>query len=327
MYDTVILEYEGRFGRGRKLDDVVKWVDTIPPIPEAANRALKLVDDPNSTPYEIAAILSRDPGIVAAVMRAANSAALGRAETVTALEQAVLVVGFGALKSLLLGLTLKRWNQQFGDIEKLVWEKSIGTACSAYVVATFLGKTYQDTARLCGLLHNLGQIIMLSNPMIRSDYTAVLQHIKDHHVDFCEAEREIIGFSHPLVGAMVARKWQLPVSICNTILHYAEPFDGIETPQDEQTALAKIAASLSMCAGMGCPPGHPLDCGAAAEDRDVATARCWSEKEGMGANFDCGSLHSVARALGFKENSFTNYRAILAKQALALYATESNTFR
>lgn len=297
--NTVILEYEGRFGKGRTVDDMVRWVETIPPMPENASRALKLVDDPDSTPFQIAAILAKDPALVSALLRAANSASLGRAEMVSALEEAVLVVGFGSLRTLLLGFTLKTWNKQFGEIEKLVWEKSLGTAASAYIIATFLGKTYQDTARLCGLLHNLGQIIMLSHPQVRKEYPAVLKYIQEHGVDFVEAERAVIGFSHPLIGAMVARKWQLPMSICNTILRYADPFEGIDNKQDEQIALIKLAATLSMCGDMGFPSGHPLDCGA---------------------------LHHVAKALGFKDDSFSNYRNILAKQARALYATENNIF-
>jgi len=319
MYDTVILEYEGKFGRGRTVDDIVSWVETIPPIPEAANRALKLVDDPNSTPHELAAILARDPALVSAVMRSANSALLGRAETVTALEEAVLVVGFGSLKSLLLGLTLKRWNTNFGAIEKLVWEKSLGTAAAAYVVATFLGKTYQDTARLCGLLHNLGQIIMLSHPQIRKEYPAVLKYIQEQGVDFATAERAVIGFSHPLIGAMVGRKWQLPMSICTTILRYADPFEGVDNKQDEQVALIKLSAQLSMCAGLGCPPGHPLACHLPKPSRDNA-------RHALGHPFGGDSLEPVARALGFELETFARYREILAKQALALYATESNTF-
>lgn len=299
MYDTVILEYEGKFGRGRSVDDIVDWVETIPPMPEVASRALKLVDDPNSTPHEIAAILARDPGLVSAIMRSANSASLGRAAAVNTIEEAVLVVGLGSLKSILLGLTLKRWNKQFGLVEKLVWEKSLGTSAAAFVLATFFGKKYQETARLCGLLHNLGQIIMLSHPELQKDYPKVLGYIHDHGVTFAEAEREVIGFAHPLIGAMVARKWQLPVSICTTILRYSDPFEGIDNSQDEQTALTKLAASLAMCAGLGCPPGHPLACDA---------------------------LQPLAWALGFKEQDFSGYRAALAKQALALFATENNSF-
>lgn len=297
--NTVILEYEGRFGKGRTLDDIVSWVETIPPMPEVANKVLKLIDDPNSTPTEIAAILSRDPGLVSAVMRAANSASLGRAEAVNTVEEAVLVVGLGALKSLLLGLTLKRWNKNFGEIEKLAWEKSLGTSASAFVLATFFGKKYQEVARLCGLLHNLGQIVMLSNPHVRRDYPKVLDFIRDQQVEFAQAEREIIGYSHNLVGAMVARKWQLPMSICTTILRYTDPFDGIASAQDEQIALIKLSASLSMCAGLGCPPGHPLV---------------------------CETVYPLAIALGFKEKDFGAYRTALAKQALALYTTDSNTF-
>lgn len=325
--NTLILEYEGKFGRGRTVDDIVSWVETIPPMPEVASRALRLVDDPNSTPYEISAILAKDPALVSALLRSANSASLGRAETVSALEEAVLVVGFGSLKSLLLGFTLKTWNKQFGDIEKLVWEKSLGTAASAYILATFLGKTYQDTARLCGLLHNLGQIIMLSNPDVRKEYPAVLNYIREKGVDFVEAERAIIGFSHPLIGAMVARKWQLPMSICTTILRYAEPFEGIDNKQDEQIALIKLAAALSMCGGMGCPSGHILHCGGFGQKSMKDECMNCPVEHISSSGSPCGDLHQIATALGFKEGYFTSYRGILAKQARALYATESNTFK
>jgi HD-like signal output (HDOD) protein len=299
MYDTIILEYEGQFGHGRTVEEIASWVGTIPPIPEAANRALKLVDDPDSSPHEIAAVLARDPALVSALMRAANSAALGRSEAVNVLEEAVLVVGLGPLKSLLLGLTLKRWNAHFGPIEKLVWEKSLGTAAAAHVVTTFLEKADPDTARLCGLLHNLGQIIMLSQPQVRKDYPAVLKYIEEHGVDYAEAERVVIGFSHPLVGAMVAHRWQMPLSICNTILHYADPFEGLENKQDEQVALIKLSAQLSLCAGLGFPVGHPL----------VSNA-----------------LEPVAQALGFEAETFAGYQDLLAKQTQALYAAESNLF-
>lgn len=319
--DTVILEYEGQFGRGRTLDDIVSWVETIPPMPDVARKALSLIDDPDSTPHEISVIISRDPGLVSAVMRAANSASLGRAEAVGTVEDAVLVVGLGALKSLLLGLTLKRWNKNFGEIEKLVWEKSLGTAASAFVLATFFGKKYQETARLCGLLHNLGQIVMLSNPEIRRDYPKVLAYIHENQVAYDEAERAVIGYSHSLVGAMVARKWQLPMSICTTILRYPEPFDGIGCAQDEQIALTKLSAALAMCAGLGCPPGHPLACGAARALDHQPDFGCPT-----GSGKECESLHRLAVALGFKEKDFFTYQPALAKQALALYTTDSNTF-
>lgn len=328
MSETLILEFEGRFAKGHSLDEIVGWVETIPPIPAAASRALKLVDDPDSTPHEIAAILARDPSLVAAVMRAANSASLGRSEAVTALEEAVLVVGFGALKSLILGLTLKKWNTNFGEIEKLVWEKSLGTASSAYVIATFLGKTYQDTARLCGLLHNVGQIVMLSHPQLRREYPKVLKHIREQRVEYIEAEREIIGYTHSLVGALVARRWQFPLTICNTILKHTDPFDGIDGKQDEQIALTKLAAALSMCAGLGCPPGHPLTCG--NDDKPAFDPNCDCATHPLALGTACGSsctsIGDIAEALGFKDGSFENYRSILAKQSRALFATENNTF-
>lgn len=300
MYDTIILEYEGQYGRGRALDDIVEWVEGLPPMPDVANRALNLVDDPNSSPSELATVLTRDPALVSTIMRAANSAALGRAQSVTTLDDAILVVGLGTLKSLILGVTLKQWNKEFGPVDKLVWEKSLGTAVAAFVLATFLGKTYQSEARLCALLHNLGQIVMLSHPEIRREYAQVLAYIRNQQVDFAAAEREIIGYSHPLVGAMVARKWKLPLSICTTILRYNDPFEGIANRQDEQIALIKLSAALAVCAGLGCPEGHPLF---------------------------CQQLKPVAVALGFKAETLAGYQEILIRQTQALYATEAAAYR
>lgn len=300
MYDTIILEYEGQYGQGRSLDDIVDWVEGLPPMPDVADRALQLVDDPDSSPSELAAVLTRDPALVSTVMRAANSAALGRAQSVTTLDDAILVVGLGTLKSLILGVTLKQWNKQFGPVDKLVWEKSLGTAVAAFVLATFLGKTYQNEARLCALLHNLGQIVMLSHPEIRRDYARVLACIRNEQVDFATAERQIIGYSHPLVGAMVARKWKLPLSICTTILRYNDPFEGIDNRQDEQVALIKLSAALCACAGLGSPEGHPLF---------------------------CQHLQPVAVALGFQAATLGGYQEILLRQVQALYATEAAAYR
>lgn len=300
MFDSIILEYEGKFGRGRTVDDIVGWVETLPPMPDVVTKALKLVDDLDSTPQEIATVLAHDPALVSVILRTANSAALGRAETVSSLDEAIQVVGISHLKSLLLGLTLKKWNQQFDAVDQMAWEKSLSTGAAATVVATALRKNFSSTARLCGLLHNLGQVIMLSRPEVRREYPAVLDYIRDHEVDFAEAEREVIGFSHPLIGAMVARKWQLPFSLCNTILHYADPFEGIDSPQDEQIAITKFAAALSQDAGKGCPPGHPR----------------------AGA-----SLDTLAGALGFDRATLKDTQTVLIGETTALYAAEASIFQ
>ncbi len=299
MLDTVLLEYEGTFGHGRSLDDIVSWVDALPPMPDVSSRALRLVDDPNATPEDLAKVLMRDPVLTSSLMRAANSAALGRASIVESLDQAILVLGMSALKSTLLACILRKWNKNFGPVEKLVWDKSLGTAIAAQVIASYMGKPPPNEARLVGLLHNLGQIVMLTHPEVRKEYPRVLQYIKDRGVDYATAEREIIGFSYPLVGALVARRWQIPMLICNSILRHSDPLEGIESEQDEQIALTKLAVSLSLQAGIGRPEGHPL--------------------------ID-PSVEDAAIVFGFEEAHFNTDFGVLSRQARKLFTAEANAY-
>jgi len=297
--DTILQEYNGVFGHGRTIEHIVGMVDVVPPLPDIAHRALNLLNDPDSTPGELAAVLRRDPALASATLRAANSAALGRAETVSDLTEAIMIVGLSALRSKVLAVTLRHWNRNFGELERMVWEKSLGTAVAAEVIATHIGKAYRDEARLCGLLHNLGQIVMLSHPEVKKEYPSVIRHIRERRVSFAEAEREVIGFSYPLVGALIARRWKLPYSTCVCILRHDDPFETVESKQDEQIVLTKLAASTAMCSGFGCPDGHPVFCDA---------------------------LFGLAFALGFNRETIETDKGVLVRQTKALYATEASVY-
>lgn len=258
MYDTLIQEYGGHFGKGRTVDDIVNCVEDVPPMPDVCAQALRLVDDLDATPEDLAAVLLRDPALTSPILRAANSASLGQQREVTTLATAVLVVGMGHVKALLLASAMRGWNKNFGPVERLAWEKSLGAATCARLLCECLKKPYKDELYLNGLLHNLGQIVLLAVKDIGTAYPGVLQRIGESHEDFATAEREVIGFSHPLVGALVARKWGFPLATCQMILHYDDPFEGISGKEDEKLAVLKLATQLGLTADLGRPEGYDL---------------------------------------------------------------------
>jgi hypothetical protein len=148
-------------------------------------------------------------------------------------------------------------------------------------------------------LHNLGQIVLLSHEEIGPRYMDVMARIRDAGVDFATAERDVIGFSHPLVGALVARKWGFPDPACMTILRYADPFDGVGSRQDEQIALVQLATELALGAGIGHPPGYPLN-----GDR----------------------LAPVATAVGFAPDTLVNDLDQLGRQTRERFQAEANAY-
>jgi HD-like signal output (HDOD) protein len=259
MYENLIDEYEGEFGKGRSIDDVVDCVEELPPMPDVTTKALKLVDDPNTAPEDMAEVIMRDPAMTVSILRSANSAAMGQQQEVKTLDAAILLLGMSILKSKLMASALRRWNRTFGPVEKLVWEKSLGAASASPVLCEQLSKRYRDELYLTALMHNLGQIVLLSHKEIGQTYRQVLSRMIEHNEDFVTAEREIIGFSHPLVGALVARKWGFPMPTCQTIMRYADPFEGLGEEEDEKLAMLKLAVGISMTSGYGCPEGFSAD--------------------------------------------------------------------
>lgn len=259
MYENLIDEYEGEFGKGRSIDDVVDCVEELPPMPDVTTRAFKLVDDPNTAPGDMAEVIKRDPAMAVSILRSANSAAMGQQQEVKTLDAAILLLGMSILKSKLMASALKRWNRTFGPVEKLVWEKSLGAASASHVLCEQLSKRYRDELYLTALMHNLGQIVLLSHKEIGQTYRQVLSRMIEHNEDFVTAEREVIGFSHPLVGALVARKWGFPMPTCQTIMRYADPFEGLGEEEDEKLAMLKLAVGVSMTSGFGCPEGYSAD--------------------------------------------------------------------
>lgn len=118
-------------------------------------------------------------------------------------------------------------------------------------------KPFVDEIFLLGLLHSLGQIVLLTQSETEKDYLQVLKKIEDEHITYSEAEQQLLGFAHPLIGALVAKKWNFSADTCQVILHYCDPVESVESELEQKTAIVQLADALSHAAGIGSPSGYP----------------------------------------------------------------------
>jgi HD-like signal output (HDOD) protein len=259
MNSALLLEeYEGRLAKGVNREELIACAEKIPPLPHAVLKVLKLLDDPDSDAGQLADAVSSDAGLASALLKLANSAAFAQAGRVVSVEQAVTLVGFAKLRSLVLATTL-RGMAKCELADQLVWENALATAMIGRRLAETVGRQWADEVFLMGLLHGLGQFVLLANEQTRAAYSSVLRRIRETGVDYVTAELEEIGFSHPLIGALVASRWNFPPEVCEAILHYHDPLEGIDTPTDRKLALVKLADLLAHAAGLGHPEGFPTD--------------------------------------------------------------------
>jgi HD-like signal output (HDOD) protein len=252
-------EFKGRLAEGKDWREIVAWVGDLPPMPHVASRAMSMVENPDTTAAELTDLLSTDTALAARVLKIANSAMFSRQREITTLNQAIMIIGFKALKGIIVAAALRQMNRKFSPLEQLVWENSMATAMCATQIAKRLRKNYVEEIFLLGLLHSLGQIVLLSRPEAAKDYQAVMSKIKSEHLSYADAEQRVFGFAHPLIGALVAKKWNFSPETCQIILHYKDPISGSkpDLPMDEKSAVVQLADLFAHAAKIGSPEGYP----------------------------------------------------------------------
>lgn len=257
--DTTPREFQGRLSDGCNWRDIVAWVGDLPPIPQVAAQALRVVEDPESTAQKLTDILSKDAALAARVLKIANSAMFSRQRDITTLNQAVMVIGFKALKGIIVAATLRQLNKRFGAPEKLIWEHSIATAFAATLISKKLKKPFIEEIFLLGLIHSLGQIVLLSQEDTHDKFGSVITRIKEFEYEYVQAEESVFGYSHPLIGALVAKKWNFSPEICQVILHYCDDFNSPVAVNtiEEKIAIISLANSLAHNLNLGSPHGYP----------------------------------------------------------------------
>lgn len=261
-------DIKGRLAPDKKWSDIVALVDDLPPLPLIARQAMTLADDPNVNVGKLASVMSKDAALASRVLRIANSAMYACERNITTLNQAILVIGFSTLRGLIVSSALRQMNKSSSELESTIWRNSYCTAIGAQILARTLKKRYIDESFLDGLLHDLGKLAMLRqlSDTYRDVYTKAGQGML-----LFELEQKEFGFAHPLIGALIAKKWNFPPETCHVILKHHDilPATSNLSIAEERTRIVQAANLISHHLGFGVRAGDS----ACAEEMYTALAQ------------------------------------------------------
>jgi HD-like signal output (HDOD) protein len=255
METVVPEEYKNHVAAGKDWREIVAWVSDLPPLPHVAAQALTLIEDPDTTAGKLTQLLGQDAALAARVLKIANSAMFSRQREISTINQAIMTIGFKTLKGIIVAATLKQLNRKFGPIEKMIWENSTCTSIASRIIGTHLRKSYVEEVFLFGLLHDLGKLVLMRQ--IPKEYEAVINSTKNGEMHLYEAEQKEFGFAHPLIGALVAKKWNFSADTCQVILHHHDALPkAIENPLQEKMFVIALADIISHDLGFGHLEGY-----------------------------------------------------------------------
>ena len=206
--------------RGSRVD-VAALLSELPMQQSAISRALVVLDDPNASAQEVAAVLESDPALCVRALQLANSAHYGMSGRVTSVDQAVVTLGATTMRTLVVGTASGVFGRP-DDLPSGFWHHSVSVAAASAIAARMCGVARGD-AICAGLLHDLGTALLY-----RFDRDNYARRIADaEHVDtFLADELDTYGADHATLGADALAAWNLPPLIVDALrTHHRNPHE------------------------------------------------------------------------------------------------------
>lgn len=219
----------------------------LPVLPEALFALLQSMEKKDVSMRELSVLVGRDPILAARVLVAANSPALGRGKSLKTIEDCLLALGTRVVHAIATCLAVQKMFDGQSGIASLdlsgFWHHSLLTAEFARSLATVSGYPNPEEAYLSGLLHDCGQLVLLTA------YGAPYQDlcaIARTEAALCPLEKSWLGADHAEIGAWLIDRWALDRSIADGLLFHHAPSTAINTashlPQLVWLAQACVAA-------------------------------------------------------------------------------------
>ncbi|MDJ0762258.1 MAG: HDOD domain-containing protein [Myxococcota bacterium] len=225
-----------------------------PLLPEVALSLSEMANQRDVSIREVENAVSRDPAVAARVVSVANSAFYSRGTPIRSLRSAITRLGLAEIRDVAFQVVAQTRIfrvRGYGDHMRRLFSAAQAAGLIARKTCQML-RFESEMAYLCGLLHDMGEAIILS-------VIAEAQREKRAALPELTTLRPVLDLLHATAGARVCSKWGLPELITDAVRHHHSPQKS-ETSSQMATVVA-IGDILLAHAGIGCEkkPVVPLE--------------------------------------------------------------------
>lgn len=203
---------------------------SLPSFPAAIMQTLERIRDPNACASSVAEALSVDPGLSVRVLRLANSAAFSARNKVENLSQAIALVGFSQLETMVLSVGVSGampGKSSPGYDAVRFWRASARRGVLAHSLASVLCPARGSECFTAGFLQDMAvPLLAAQHP---AQYGPILVRWHTEGGDLCEMEREVYDWDHAEVATWMCQEWDFPENITAAIGgHHGASYDGYD---------------------------------------------------------------------------------------------------
>lgn len=213
----------GATSESTSVEQLIEQMTNLPSPPVVVSRALQIIAGDNESVQSLAETIETDHALTAKLLRIANSAFYGMAQEIFTVRDAILIIGFDAVRSVAISAAAVTgvWvNDEMFNMEQF-WKHSLSCGLFAESIAKKVHYPTPEVVFTLGVLHDIGRVVIIQS--LSQRYRDVLSLMKEQHMYLWKAERDVLGFHHGEVGARLAENWRFPTAYSNAIRFHHEP--------------------------------------------------------------------------------------------------------
>jgi len=207
-----------------ELDELLNKAKALPSIPKVVTEVLTELDSDDPDPRRISQFVATDPGLTARMLKLANSAFFGLTREISSVQDAVNILGFNHLRTLVTAVALSSSFKTVPGVNlEQFWRYSLNAAKICKTLAQSL-KQPDGAAFTAGLVHAVGDLVMhigMGEEIAKIDW-----NVSPFDLKRAETEKGVLGYTYADVSAAFAQRWDFPEVIVKALQHQLVPFEG-----------------------------------------------------------------------------------------------------
>ena len=209
-----------------ELYKIITQLEALPCISSIYTLLITKLRSEDASIKDIANIISQDMGMSVKILQIVNSALYGLRQNVSNISEAVKYLGLETISSLV--LFVKIFAQFCVNIDENssmdeLWKHSLKVSKYVRTIVTDdeVEKNLADDAVIAGMLHDVGKLVLMAK--LPDKYEKVIALSRQKNITSLEAELQIIGTGHNIVGPYLLGLWGFDNPIIEALRFHHEP--------------------------------------------------------------------------------------------------------
>lgn len=201
------------------LDILVNEIAELRALPAVAARVIEIAGGEQFSAHELAQAVASDQALTAKLLRLANSPYYGYPRKITTVRDAVVLLGFRAVRSAALAsCVIDTLPDRAANTDpQRFWRFSVSVGMLAEVLS-HAHRQHMDEAFTAGVLHNIGRLAL--DQQRPRELMAVTTLAVRKKISIAEAELVILGFTDAQLGGALAAHWSFPEELVEAVANH-----------------------------------------------------------------------------------------------------------